>query len=136
MTAFFITIGHKQSQDSDVRYAPELQLVGVAAGAPPTDLVQNLSPGSDPSIRAFLTAFTAYSCRCAFGDFGQQVDPVHGGRGRARLSWLEKKFHFDGVRLVTISEGEIDTIKFAIASMLGSRFLNNLRMAVRTASTT
>ena len=42
-------------------YAPDLRLVGVAAAAPPTDLVQNLSSGSDPSIRAFLTAFTAYS---------------------------------------------------------------------------
>ena len=42
-------------------YAPDLELVGVAAAAPPTDLVQNLRSGSDPSVRAFLTAFTAYS---------------------------------------------------------------------------
>jgi acetyl esterase/lipase len=42
-------------------YAPDLQLVGVAAAAPPTDLVENLRAGSDPSVRAFLTAFTAYS---------------------------------------------------------------------------
>ena len=42
-------------------YAPELQLMGVAAAAPPTDLLQNLTGGSDPSVRAFLTAFTAYS---------------------------------------------------------------------------
>lgn len=42
-------------------YAPDLQLVGVAAAAPPTDLIANLRGGSDPSIRAFLTAFTAYS---------------------------------------------------------------------------
>jgi acetyl esterase/lipase len=42
-------------------YAPDLQLMGVAAAAPPTDLVENLRAGSDPSIRAFLTAFTAYS---------------------------------------------------------------------------
>ena len=42
-------------------YAPDLQLVGVAAAAPPTDLAANLSAGSDPSVRAFLTAFTAYS---------------------------------------------------------------------------
>jgi len=48
-------------------YAPELRLVGVAAAAPPTDLVQNLSSGSDPSIRAFLTAFTAYSWSQRFG---------------------------------------------------------------------
>ena len=43
------------------RYAPDLQLVGVAAAAPPTDLAENLSAGRDPSVRAFLTAFTAYS---------------------------------------------------------------------------
>lgn len=42
-------------------YASDLQLMGVAAAAPPTDLVENLRAGSDPSVRAFLTAFTAYS---------------------------------------------------------------------------
>ncbi len=42
-------------------YAPDLELMGVAAAAPPTDLVENLRAGSDPSVRAFLTAFTAYS---------------------------------------------------------------------------
>ncbi len=49
------------------RYAPELTLMGVAAAAPPTDLVQNLSSGSDPSVRAFLTAFTAYSWSQHYG---------------------------------------------------------------------
>ncbi len=48
-------------------YAPELRLVGVAAAAPPTDLAQNLTAGSDPSVRAFLTAFTAYSWSHHFG---------------------------------------------------------------------
>ncbi|MEO6198955.1 MAG: lipase family protein [Sphingomicrobium sp.] len=48
-------------------YAPELQLVGVAAAAPPTDLAANLRGGSDPSIRAFLTAFTAYSWSGYYG---------------------------------------------------------------------
>ncbi|MBA3895607.1 MAG: alpha/beta fold hydrolase [Sphingomonadaceae bacterium] len=42
-------------------YAPELRLVGVAAAAPPTDLVANLTGGTDPSVRAFLTSFAAYS---------------------------------------------------------------------------
>ncbi len=42
-------------------YAPDLRLVGVAAAAPTTDLVQNLTAGTDPSVRAFLTAFAAYS---------------------------------------------------------------------------
>jgi acetyl esterase/lipase len=48
-------------------YAPDLRLVGVAAAAPTTDLVQNLTAGSDASIRAFITAFTAYSWSEHFG---------------------------------------------------------------------
>lgn len=48
-------------------YAPDLTLVGVAAAAPPTDLAQNLVAGSDPSIRAFLTGFTAYSWSQHYG---------------------------------------------------------------------
>lgn len=48
-------------------YAPDLKLLGVAAAAPPTDLVANLRAGSDPSIRAFLTAFTAYSWSRHYG---------------------------------------------------------------------
>lgn len=49
------------------RYASDLSLVGVAAAAPPTDLVRNLRQGSDPSVRAFLTAFTAYSWSRYYG---------------------------------------------------------------------
>ena len=49
------------------RYAPDLELVGVAAAAPPTDLAANLRGGSDPSVRAVLTAFTAYSWSQHFG---------------------------------------------------------------------
>lgn len=49
------------------RYAPDLQLVGVAAAAPPTDLIANLRSGKDPSVRAFLTAFTAYSWSRYYG---------------------------------------------------------------------
>lgn len=48
-------------------YAPDLTLVGVAAAAPPTDLIENLTGGTDPSIRAFLTAFTAHSWSQHFG---------------------------------------------------------------------
>lgn len=48
-------------------YAPDLKLVGVAAAAPPTDLIENLTGGNDPSIRAFLTAFTAHSWSQHFG---------------------------------------------------------------------
>jgi acetyl esterase/lipase len=48
-------------------YAPDLQLVGVAAAAPPTDLVENLRAGGNPSVRAFLTAFVVYSWSQHFG---------------------------------------------------------------------
>lgn len=48
-------------------YAPDLTLMGVAAAAPPTDLIENLTGGTDPSIRAFLTAFTAHSWSQYFG---------------------------------------------------------------------
>jgi acetyl esterase/lipase len=48
-------------------YAPDLMLTGVAAAAPPTDLIENLTGGTDPSIRAFLTAFTAHSWSQHFG---------------------------------------------------------------------
>ncbi len=48
-------------------YAPDLSLIAVAAAAPPTDLIENLTGGSDPSIRAFLTAFTADSWSRHYG---------------------------------------------------------------------
>lgn len=48
------------------RYAPELQLVGVAAAAPPTDLRANLTGGSNVTVRAFLTAYTARSWEQAY----------------------------------------------------------------------
>ena len=48
-------------------YAPDLALMGVAAAAPPTDLIENLTGGTDPSIRAFMTAFTAHSWSQHFG---------------------------------------------------------------------
>lgn len=43
------------------RYAPELQLIGVAAAAPPTDLKENLTGGTNPLIKALLTAYTGTS---------------------------------------------------------------------------
>lgn len=48
-------------------YAPELTLTGVAAAAPPTDLIENLTGGTDPSVRAFMTAFAAHSWSQHFG---------------------------------------------------------------------
>lgn len=48
-------------------YAPELNLVGLAAAAPATELVANLKQGSDANIRAMMTAFAAYSWSRHFG---------------------------------------------------------------------
>lgn len=49
------------------RYAPELDLVGIAAIVPPTDLARNFAEGSDKRVRAMLTAFTAASWSRYFG---------------------------------------------------------------------
>lgn len=43
------------------RSAPDLELIGIAAGAPPTDLAANFREASDANARAFLTAFAADS---------------------------------------------------------------------------
>lgn len=48
-------------------YAPELDLAGVAAVVPPTDLARNFAEGSDQNARAMLTAFTATSWSRHFG---------------------------------------------------------------------
>ena len=42
-------------------YAPDLQLVGIAAVVPATDLARNFKEGSDARIRAMLTAYIARS---------------------------------------------------------------------------
>jgi acetyl esterase/lipase len=42
-------------------YAPDLRLVGVAAGVPPTELRANFQQASAKDAKAFLTGFTAYS---------------------------------------------------------------------------
>ena len=49
------------------RYAPDLQLMGVAAAAPPTDLKANLTGNSNAGVRALLTAFTAQSWHETYG---------------------------------------------------------------------
>lgn len=48
-------------------YAPGLNLVGIAAAAPPTDLAANLGGKTDPTIRAFLTAYTGASWEKYYG---------------------------------------------------------------------
>ncbi len=49
------------------RYAPDLNLVGVAAAAPPTDLKANLTGGTNAAVRAFLTAYAAESWSKVYG---------------------------------------------------------------------
>ena len=49
------------------RYAPGLQLMGVAAAAPPTDLKANLVGNSNAGVRSLLTAFTAQSWHETYG---------------------------------------------------------------------
>lgn len=48
-------------------YASELQLTGIVAIVPPTDLARNFAEGSDLRIRALLTAYTATSWSRHFG---------------------------------------------------------------------
>lgn len=48
-------------------YAPDLQLVGIAAIVPPVDLHRNFKEGSDPRVRALLTAYTATSWSRHYG---------------------------------------------------------------------
>ena len=43
------------------------------------------------------------------------------------IAWLGKLLSYNKVRLYTLTEGEIDEIKFAVASMMGSIFLKNLQ---------
>jgi site-specific DNA recombinase len=43
------------------------------------------------------------------------------------IAWLGKKLRFSNVRLYTLTEGEIDEMKFAVASMMGSIYLKNLQ---------
>lgn len=48
-------------------YAPGLTLVGIAAAAPPTDLAANLGGKTDPTVRAFLTAYVGTSWEQYYG---------------------------------------------------------------------
>lgn len=49
------------------RYAPDLELVGVAAAAPPTDLVQNLRLAPNKSVRTFFMAYIGHTWSRHYG---------------------------------------------------------------------
>ena len=48
-------------------YAPDLQLVGITAIVPPTDLTRNFKEGKDLAVRALLTSYTAASWSRYYG---------------------------------------------------------------------
>ncbi|MGE8280713.1 MAG: alpha/beta fold hydrolase [Stenotrophomonas sp.] len=69
----FVAWGHSQGGHAGLftaqrvrSYAPELQLLGVAAVSPPTDLAQNMQH-ADTTVRGLLTAFTARSWSKVYG---------------------------------------------------------------------
>ena len=49
------------------RYAPELQLVGVAASAPATDLVANITGSKNAVVRALMTTYAGVSWSTRYG---------------------------------------------------------------------
>lgn len=69
----FVVWGHSQgghaalfSAERQRAYAPELEMLGVAAVSPPTDLARNMQQ-ADATVRAVLTAFTAQSWSKVYG---------------------------------------------------------------------
>jgi len=48
-------------------YAPELDLVGVAADAPPTDLIANFDAIKNPAVRALMTGYVSESWSKIYG---------------------------------------------------------------------
>ena len=49
------------------QYAPDLDLVGAAAAAPPTDLLRNLEQSANKTVRAFFMAYIGYSWNRHYG---------------------------------------------------------------------
>jgi acetyl esterase/lipase len=68
-------------------YAPDLDLVGVAAAAPPTYLVDNLRQGSDPSARTFLTSYAIYSWSRFYGS---PMSTIAGPQSRGIITRLSE----------------------------------------------
>ena len=48
-------------------YAPDVELLGAAAAAPPTDLLQNLDLSPNKSVRTFFMAYIGYSWSVHYG---------------------------------------------------------------------
>ena len=69
-------------------YAPELTLVGTAAAAPPTNLIQNLRQAGDENARAFMSALLAYSWSKRFN---APLDKLFGPLNRGVATGLAQK---------------------------------------------
>lgn len=69
-------------------YAPELQLVGVAAAAPPTDLVRNLQYNPDGPVQTLFKAFIGYSWS---QQYKAPLATLGGGQTRGIVTKLAKK---------------------------------------------
>jgi len=66
-------------------YAPELELVGAAAAAPPTDLIENLRQSPNTTVRTF---FTAYIGRSWATHYGAPLTTFGGPQTRAIITRL------------------------------------------------
>ncbi len=80
-------------------YMPELQLVGVAAAAPPTDLVEGYDRISNPAVRALMTGYLAQTWSQIYG-----LDPATfaNAGGRLIMDQMAKAcVRFDAVTSVT-----------------------------------
>ncbi|HTO42375.1 MAG TPA: alpha/beta fold hydrolase [Rhizomicrobium sp.] len=66
-------------------YAPDLQLVGVAAAAPTTDLVQNLRMVPNKTVGALITAFIGYSWA---NHYGAPLSTLGGAQTRGIITRL------------------------------------------------
>ena len=68
-------------------YAPDLDLVGAAASAPATYLLDNLKNGADPNARTFLMAYALYSWS---NHFGVPMNNVAGPQARGIVTRLSQ----------------------------------------------
>lgn len=69
-------------------YAPELQLVGIAAAAPPTELIANLEAPGNAAVKAFMTGYIVKSWS---GYYGIPLKTIGGARTQKLIGTLAAK---------------------------------------------
>lgn len=80
-------------------YAPELELVGAAAAAPPVNLVANLTGSTDAAVRALMTAYAGASWSEVYGI---PLSTITGAVGEDLIHRLAKNcVTLDGFKLRT-----------------------------------